>query len=106
LVKANELGVEVYKVTAGYPPSEIYGLTSQSRRCCVLVPSNIAEGKRRGEDTEFRRFLLIAFGSGAELETQIKVSKRLPFRSHLDFTQSNSLLEEVQKMLNKLLQKK
>ena len=51
-----ELVVEVYKLTSGYPSSEMYGLTSQSRRCNVSIPSNIAEGKRRETDKEFRRF--------------------------------------------------
>lgn len=101
-----ELVVEVYKITSKYPNNEIYGLTSQSRRCSVSIPSNIAEGKRRGTDNEFRRFLLISFGSGAELETQIEIAKRLPFGDKLDFTKADALLEEVMKILNKLTSNK
>lgn len=101
-----ELVVEVYKLTGKYPSIELYGLTSQSRRCSVSIPSNIAEGRRRGGDVEFYRFLFIAFASGSELETQIEIAKRLPFGQRLDFSRVDSLLEEVMKMLNKLIQKK
>ena len=101
-----ELVVEVYRLTASYPQSELYGLISQSRRSSVSIPSNIAEGRRRGGDVEFYRFLSIAFASGSELETQIEIAKRLPFGSKLEFSKADSLLEEVMKMLNKLIQKK
>ena len=101
-----ELVVEVYKLTEKYPSIELYGLTSQSRRCSVSIPSNIAEGRRRGGDMEFYRFLSIAFASGSELETQIEIAKRLPFGQKLDFSKVDRLLEEVMKMLNKLIQKK
>lgn len=101
-----ELVVEVYRLTDKYPPYELYGLVSQSRRCSVSIPSNIAEGRRRGGDIEFYRFLSIAFASGSELETQIEIAKRLPFGKGLDFSKIDSLLEEVMKMLNKLIQKR
>ncbi len=99
-----ELVVEVYKTTAHYPSSEIYGLISQSRRCSVSIPSNIAEGRQRGSDNEFQRFLSISFGSGAELETQIEIAKRLPFGKLLDFKKIDSLLDEVMRMLRTLIQ--
>ena len=97
-----ELVVEVYRVTEKYPLSELYGLVSQSRRCSVSIPSNIAEGRRRGGDVEFYRFLSISFASGSELETQIEIAKRLSFGKGLDFSKADSLLEEVMKMLNRL----
>ncbi len=101
-----ELVVLIYALTDSYPSSELYGLTSQSRRCSVSIPSNIAEGRRRSGDNEFYHFLSIAFASGAELETQVEIAKRLPFGQKLDYSKVDSLLEEVMKMLNKLLQKK
>jgi len=101
-----ELVVAVYDLTDKYSRSEIYGLTSQSRRCSVSIPSNIAEGRRRSGDKEFYHFLSISFGSGAELETQIEIAKRLTFGQNLDFSKVDSLLEEVMKMLNSLLQKR
>ena len=97
-----DLVVAVYDLTENFPKSEIYGLTSQMRRAAVSIPSNIAEGRRRGSRKDFRHFLLNAFGSGAELETQIEISKRLKFAKNLDYKKVEGLLEEVMKMLNKM----
>jgi len=80
------LVVEVYKLTDNYPKTEIYGLTSQTRRSSVSIPSNIAEGRKRSSRKDYRQFLIIAYASGAELETQIEIAKRLSFGINLDFT--------------------
>jgi len=101
--KAMELVVAVYKLTSKYPDEEKFGIISQSRRCSISIPSNIAEGKRRGTEKQFVHFLLISFGSGSELETQIEIAKRLNFASPEDYKVVDSLLEEVMKMLNKLI---
>lgn len=101
--KSFELATEIYKITEEFPREEIYGLTSQIRRSAVSIPSNIAEGKLRGSDKEFRQFLLIAFGSGGELETQILIAKCLLKTSKLDYTRIDILLAEVMKMLNKMI---
>jgi four helix bundle protein len=101
--KSMDLVVEIYKISDIFPKSELYGLTSQMRRCAVSIPSNIAEGKRRSSRKDFNHFLTISFGSGSELETQIEIVKRLPFGKDLDFTKIDSLLLETMKMLNKLI---
>ena len=44
---ADEVAVLVYRVTAGFPRKELYGLTSQMRRAAVSVPSNIIESCAR-----------------------------------------------------------
>ena len=62
--------------------------------------SNIAEGRRRGSKKDFYQFLRIAYGSGAELETQIEIVKELSFGKNLDFVKIDKLLEEVMRMLN------
>ena len=101
--KSIELVVEIYKITDFLPKSEIYGLTSQMRRSAVSIPSNIAEGRRRGSRKDYRQFLIIAYGSGAELETQIEIVKKLPFGKELDFAQVDHLLDEIMRMLNKMV---
>lgn len=98
-----DLVIEVYALTNGYPKSELYGLSSQTRRSAVSIPSNIAEGRRRGGAKEYHQFLLIAYGSGAELETQLEIAKRLPWGQILDYSRVDSLLNEVMRMLNKMV---
>jgi len=103
--RAMELVVEVYRLTDEFPRSELYGLVSQMRRASVSIPSNIAEGWRRKGDKEFNRYLTIAYGSGSELETQIEITRRLPFGATLNYTKVDSLLIEVMKMLNAMINK-
>lgn len=98
-----DLVTEIYKLTEAFPRSEMYGLVSQMRRSAVSIPSNIAEGRRRGGRNEFRQFLIIAYSSGAELETQIEISKRLSLGRDLDYLNSDEILDEVMRMLNKML---
>ncbi len=101
--KSIDLVIAIYELTSNFPREEIYGLTSQIRRATVSIPSNIAEGKMRGGNIEFKRFLLIAFASGAEIETQLVIVKKLPKTIKLDYNKVDSILEEVMKMLNKLI---
>lgn len=101
--KAKLLAVKIYELTEQFPKSEIYGLTSQIRRAAISIPSNIAEGYRRNHQKERNRFLCIAFGSGSELETQIEIAKEVFSRYKLDFSVVENLLDEVMRMLNKLL---
>lgn len=98
--KSMDLVVEVYELVNKFPKEEIYGLVAQMRRCAVSIPSNIAEGSRRGSKKDFRHFILNAYGSGAELETQLKIAKRLSFGVEPDYTRADKLLDEVMRMLN------
>lgn len=100
-----ELVVQIYKLTQLFPKSEIYGLASQMQRAAVSIPSNIAEGYKRNHLPEYIQSLSIANGSGAELETQLELSKRLPHLSHLDYIKAESLLDEIMKMFTVLTSK-
>ena len=96
---------DVYKITETYPAIEIYGLSSQLRRAAISIPSNIAEGFRRNNNKEFRRFLLIALGSCAELETQSTISRELEYITQ---AQEGIFLEEldhVSRMILNLIKK-
>lgn len=101
--RSMELVIAVYCLTEGFPKTELFGLSSQMRRAAISIPSNIAEGRSRGTRKDFRHFLMNAFASGAELETQIEIAKRLPFGKNLDYSKVDALLGEVMRMLNKMV---
>jgi four helix bundle protein len=100
--KARDLSVEIYHLTEGFPKSELFGLTSQMRRAAISVSSNIAESYNRFHKKDKDHFLVIAFGSCSELESQIEIAKLL--FSQLIYKKSEDILIEVSKMLNKILQ--
>ena len=101
--KSMDLVVAVYKLTDSFPKSEMYVLTSQMRRASISIPSNIAEGRKRGGAKEYRHFLVIAISSAVELETQIELSKRLGFIKFDECKTVDSLLNEVLKMLTQMI---
>ena len=103
--KAMKLVVEIYKLTNLLPAEEKYGLVSQMRRAAVSLQSNIAEGKKRSYRKDYRNFILNALGSGAELETQLEISRMLGFVKDEDLNKINDLLLEVMKMLSVISQK-
>ena len=95
----------IYACTRDWPSDERFGLISQVRRAAVSVPSNIAEGCARRSTGEFIRFLSIARGSLAEVETQLIIAQKL---SYLDRDLLNSRLEsadEISRMLAGLITK-
>lgn len=100
--KSMSLVIAIYKLVEQFPKDELFGLISQMRRAAISIPSNIAEGSRHSSRKDFRNFLLIAYGSGSELETQIEIAKRLSFGKKLNYHQVDSLLDEVMRMLNKM----
>jgi four helix bundle protein len=79
---AVELVGEIYQLSASFPHTEQYGLTSQLRRAAVSVPSNIAEGAARTSKKEFLHFLSVARGSLSEIDTQLTIAKRLGLLSN------------------------
>jgi len=103
--KSFKLAVEVYKLTSGFPKSDLYGLTIQMQRSAFSIPSNIAEGYARGHRREYIQFLSIVYGSGAELETQLLLAKEVGLVSESKYRGIGSLLNEVMSMLNSLIRK-
>jgi len=96
--KAIDLTVDVYKATSAFPSEEKYGLTSQSRRCAVSIPSNIAEGAGRNSNKEFCNFLGIANGSSYELQTQLVIANRLDLLGEGLLNDLLKQIDELQKM--------
>jgi four helix bundle protein len=100
--KAMDLVVVIYKATAAFPKTETYGLTNQLRRAAVSVASNIAEGSAKRSTREFIRFINIASGSVAELQTQIILSQRLDYFDEVTYTRLIQKVDEIGRMLHGL----
>jgi four helix bundle protein len=103
--KSYQLCLDIYSASKLFPKEELFGITSQIRRASLSIPSNIAEGSTRGSKKEYVQFLRIAFASGAEVETQLMLCKDLGLIKEKDYITISSLLTEVMKMLNTLIQK-
>ena len=92
---------DIYCITSNFPKEELYGLTSQMKRCVISLPSNIAEGSGRKGNAELIRFLYISLGSLSELETQLDISIML------NFTKENKDIQNriyfIKNMLSKLI---
>ena len=103
--KSYQLVLDTYRMTERFPQREHYGLASQIRRCAISIVSNIAEGYQRQYTGEYIQYLSIAFGSCAELETQLMLAKDLSYLPPKDFSNLADMLNEIGKMLNVLKRK-
>ena len=99
--KSMTLVKAVYTIADQLPQREQLALASQLRRSAVSIPSNIAEGTRRGTKKDYAQFLKIANGSAAELETQLILTREIYALGNISFAEQ--LLEEIQKMLNVMI---
>ena len=95
--KAHQFVLDTYRYTAGFPKTEVYGLTSQFRRAAVSIPANIAEGFRKQGKADKTRFYNIAQGSIEECRYYLILSRDLGFGDNRDLTEQ---LQEVSKLLN------
>ena len=99
---AMDLVEQVYRSTAGFPPSELYGLATQLRRAAVSIPSNVAEGCCRKLTKVYINHVSIALGSHAEIETCIEVSARLGFLTNAEKRGLLVVCDSVGRLLNGL----
>ena len=100
---ADELAIHIYHISLNFPKEEMFGLTSQMRRCAVSVPSNIVEGSARESQAEYLRFLEIAFGSLRELHYQFGLALRIGYISQNKTDDLESKLTETEKVLGSLI---
>ena len=100
---ADQAVLLIYRVTREFPREEIYGLTAQMRRAAVSIPSNIVEGCARESQSEYLRFLEIAFASLRELHYQVSLASRLGYLSESNNRACDELLTETGKVLGSLL---
>ena len=79
--RAMDFVAEIYKISAGFPQSEQFGLTSQIRRAATSIPLNVAEGAGSSSNPEFQRFLSYALRSCYEVMTALEIAQRLGYCS-------------------------
>ena len=97
--EAMNLCERIYRMTQSFPANEQYGLTSQIRRSAVSISANIAEGAGRSTDSDFARFLDIAFGSLMESVSHLSLAKRLRFIDEPSHQDVYTACESIGKML-------
>jgi len=95
----------IYAATVKFPREELYGLTSQIRRCAASTGANIAEGCGKMGNNEFQRFLQIAAGSASELDYELLLAKDLGYLTQPDYSKIADELSQIREMLSSLLRK-
>lgn len=99
------LTLEVYRVTRTFPTEEKYGLTSQLRRACSSIPTNIAEGCGKLSEKDFARFLGISFGSASETGYLILLTRDLAYLDLERYENIQIELVSIKKQLFQLIKK-
>jgi four helix bundle protein len=97
--RAVDFVAEIYRLSAGFPREERFGLTTQVRRASVSVSANIAEGSGRATSRDFLNFLSYARGSLKEAESMVFVAQRLEFVRAPDCIEALRLADETSRML-------
>mgnify|MGYP000113658784 FL=1 len=100
--KARELALEIFKITKLFPKDELFGITSQMRRCSVSVASNLAEGSGRNSMKDKARFTEIAFGSALELLNQLILSFDFEYIEEQKYIEIIEKITEVTVLINGL----
>ena len=103
--KAHTLTLKVYELSKRFPKEEMYGITSQVRRSCASIPTNIAEGCGRNSDAELSRFFSIASGSASELEYLFQLIFDLKFIEKPEYDELVNDVIEVKQMLTSFVKK-
>ncbi len=101
--KSMSFVTEIYKVSNAFPKEEVFGLTSQIRRCSVSVPSNISEGFGREGVKDYLRFLNVAIASLFELQTQLEIAYNLEYIKKEKFDDLYELSREIERMLSSFI---
>jgi len=100
--KGRELALLIYKTTKQFPKEEIFGLTSQLRRCSISIASNLAEGSGRQSLKEKARFSEIAYSSSLELLNQVILSNDFEYINENDYLSLREKIAEVNMLIDGL----
>jgi four helix bundle protein len=103
-VVADELVVDVYRLTEQLPQEERYGLQSQIRRATVSAAVNIVEGCARRTTRDYLHFMGVALGSASEARYLLEVALRLEFITAVDHERLEPRFRELVRGLHKLIE--
>jgi four helix bundle protein len=92
-----------YRLTSGFPKSEVYGMTSQIRRASASIAANVAEGHGRENSGSFVQLLRVAQGSLKELETHLLLATRIELAAAAEIDPLLQKSDELGKMLRALI---
>lgn len=95
--------MRVYTLTKQFSAEEKFGMVSRLRRASVSIPSNISEGYNKDTTKDYLRFLSIALGSLAEMETQMMLCKDLRMCQAAECEDVLEAIAEVDRMLRALI---
>lgn len=98
--EAVEFADAIYEMTTTFPSEDRCGFTSQLRPAATSVSSHIAEGSSRASETDFGRFIEIAYGSLLGSVSEMEVAKLQNFLTVEDFAMADTRAEELTKMLS------
>lgn len=101
--KSMDLAVRCHQLARTFPRSEDFVLGHQIRKSAVSLPSNVAEGFSRHSKASYIQHLWMAHASGAELETQIELSKRITIASEGEADALIRSAQEIGRMINGLV---
>ena len=101
--KGIEIVDRIYEITADFPQSQLYGLTSQMQRAAISIPSNIAEGFARSHTAEYKQFLCVALSSCAELDTQLVITRRRNYVTEAEYLELQKNLDHESRMIMNLI---
>ena len=101
--EGHKLVLITYKITQNFPKEEIFGLTSQIRRCVVSITSNLAEGFSRSSYEEKLQFYAMALGSLTEWQNQLLISRDINYISESEYLDGEKQSIVVSKLINGLL---
>lgn len=101
--RAHQACLAVYRASAPFPAEERFGLVAQLRDAARSVPTNIAEGKGRATNADFRHFLIIARGSLEETRYHLLLARDLGYLSPSSHNTLESEYAEISRMLNALV---
>jgi four helix bundle protein len=101
--ETHKLVLEIYKLTASFPQSEIYGLVNQIKRAASSVPANIVEGQSRNTTKDYLHFLYNSRGSLEEVRYFLLLARDLGFLSADSYEVIEKGYESASKMLNGLI---